>query len=111
MMPQTTLVGYEAFLEQMRQLPRKQTAFLMAVDGGGGSGKSFFTRMLQAVDSTIVVVPMDDFFFPATQQTRSDAQSETIAADFDWRRLERQLLPALRLEPGRVGGIPHRSGR
>lgn len=100
-MPKTTTVRYQTFLEQVRHLPRKQTAFIMAVDGGGGSGKSFFTKMLQAVDPNIAVVHMDDFFLPANRHTRSPVKLETIAADFDWRRLERQVLkPLADNEPG-----------
>ena len=86
---QTTPVRYDAFLEQVRRLPRNQNAFILAVDGGGGSGKSFFTKRLQAVDPAIVVVHMDDFFRPADQHARIPGEPEPVAADFDWQRLER----------------------
>jgi uridine kinase len=99
-MPQSTVVGYKAFLEELRQMPRKQKTFIMAVDGGGGSGKSFFVRRLQAADPSIAVVHMDDFFLPANQRTGYH-EPKTIAADFDWHRLEGQVLkPLAQNEPG-----------
>lgn len=103
-------------------MPPRQQTLLIAVDGGGGSGKSTFARVLQKQLPDLSIVHMDDFYLPsalrppaeAVSHTSEDAASEasfaretpfarelSFAQDFDWQRLLKQVLePLSRDEPG-----------
>jgi uridine kinase len=91
----TTIVPYQSFLAQLKQLPRKQATLLVAVDGQGGSGKSLFARMLKAFHPRLTVVQMDAFFLPPGQRPDAGENSLPIASDFDWQRLAAQVLKPL----------------
>jgi uridine kinase len=76
--------------------------FLVAIDGAGGSGKSFLADALLAELTShnvlAEVVHFDDFYLPSA--LRSAANVKPIGANFDWRRLRDQVI-----QPLRVGGV------
>lgn len=79
--------------ETLRQLPRKRGTLLVAIDGCGASGKSTFAqRMLRTLPDALVIHG-DDFYLPS--HLRQPNSGETIAADFDLRRLHQQVLEPL----------------
>lgn len=88
-------VHYRDFLAFLRQLPRRQTTLLVAVDGCGGTGKSTFARMLARHGSNVSIVEVDDFYLPTTSRPASPGTTKTIAADLDWSRLAEQVLEPL----------------
>ena len=83
---------YDSLLAELQQLPRRCMSLLVAVDGCGGSGKSTFAGRLQALDATIMVIHMDDFYLPSAQR---QANPQTIADDYDTVRLSAEVLTPL----------------
>ncbi len=82
-----------ALVSKLHQFgPRHAKALLVGVDGCGGSGKSTLARLLAAALPDACVVEMDDFFRP--RRSRQTPREE-IGGQFDWRRVERQVLAPL----------------
>jgi uridine kinase len=67
---------------------RETDKFIIAIDGPGGSGKSFFAEKLSRLLKDTEVVHFDDFYLP-----RYDP--EIIGSNFDWCRLIEQVLVPL----------------
>jgi uridine kinase len=61
---------------------------LIAIDGHGGSGKSWLAQELANRDSEICIVHFDDFYCPNVNKSVDDCN----LPQFDWHRLERELL-------------------
>lgn len=76
-------------------LPRKQSAFLLGIDGLGGSGKSVFAEALKRNRTDVTLVHMDDFFLPSAQRSLEPPRQKSIGADFDWQRVYEQVLVPL----------------
>jgi uridine kinase len=81
-----------SFCDDLKVFPRKQRTLIVGIDGCGGSGKSTFARALQNACSGVVTVHMDDFYFPSSQRQTEWSVNEPIGANFDWRRLQREVL-------------------
>ena len=79
---------------------------LVAIDGPGGSGKSFLAQSistaLTASGTPASVVQVDDFFLPSGQRPIGSVSEKPIGGDFDWPRLRNEVLDPLRRgEPAR----------
>ena len=90
-----------ALAAKIRELHGGATAVLIAIDGLGGSGKSYLAssfaeEMQTRSDSPVSVVHGDDFFLPSAQRFFRSVGEKAIGADFDWRRLREQVLEPLR---------------
>ncbi len=71
-------------------ISQNQDRFIIAIDGPGGSGKSFFAEKLCNFLKDYGIVHLDDFYLPATDP-------EIVGSNFDWHRLINQvLLPFLK---------------
>jgi uridine kinase len=91
----------------VREVRRRQSSqrrpFLIALDGGSGSGKSRVASVL-AEELGAVLVPRDDFF---AADITNDGWAERTAEDrardgINWRRLCREALePLLNGKPAR----------
>ncbi|KKC48949.1 uridine kinase [Paenibacillus sp. D9] len=69
---------------------------LIGVDGCGGSGKSTLAEALKAsCPSPVTIVHLDDFYVPPAELDRSRPESLPVGADFDWRRLKREVLDSV----------------
>ncbi|WP_050183815.1 uridine kinase family protein [Domibacillus robiginosus] len=69
---------------------KEQQTYLIAIDGGGGAGKSTLARSLQlALDSRSAIVHADDFY------QLSGKRSNEIGGSWDLKRLEEQVLKPL----------------
>ncbi len=66
-------------------ISKKQDKFIIAIDGPGGSGKSFFLEKLCSVLKIYDIVHFDDFYLP-------EYDPEIAGSNFDWRRLIDQVL-------------------
>jgi uridine kinase len=81
---------------------------LVAIDGGGGSGKSSLAKHLEArliaADVEVSIVEVDDFFLPSRHRSRGTPSEKAIGSDVDWLRLREQVLKPLRHgQPARYG--------
>lgn len=69
---------------------KENETFLVAIDGGGGAGKSTLARLLQqSLGSQASVIQADDFY------QLSSRRSTDIGGNWDLRRLEEQVLQPL----------------
>lgn len=78
-------------LKIMQNQPRKQNTLLVAIDGCGGAGKSTLASKLAELDASISIVHQDDFYL----STISLDETSDIGANFDWSRLENEILHPL----------------
>lgn len=76
---------------------KENETFLVAIDGGGGAGKSTLARLLQqSLGSQASVIQADDFY------QLSSRRSTDIGGNWDLPRLEEQVLqPLSQNEPAR----------
>lgn len=89
----------DAFVADLRRLPRRQRTLLVGIDGRGGSGKSTFARRLAAVSTDVTVVEFDDFYRPGRERAvRAAAGDSELGGNFDWRRLRDQVLQPLSVD-------------
>jgi uridine kinase len=88
--------------------------YLIGIDGYAGSGKTtFLTKLVQALQNNnlkVAVVSMDRSFWKeirtrACMESRFDPNRGSVGEDYDWRRLEAEILAPLR--DGRTAvGLP-----
>ncbi len=90
---EATLEEISAVVNAMRDT---QKLVLVAIDGGGGSGKTTFARKLGMLTNA-TVVSGDDFYRVLDEHERDklDAQSGYLQY-FDWQRLLSQVLKPIR---------------
>jgi uridine kinase len=73
---------------------------LVAIDGGGGAGKSSLAERLQEAlrlsNVPASIVEVDDFFLPSERRPPGVPRERPIGGDFDWQRLREQVLEPLR---------------
>jgi uridine kinase len=86
---------YKAVLSEVvnrvRQLSTSKQLVLIGIDGCGGSGKSTFATELSSSLESAPVIQMDDFYRPSQERTRL-TNSKPVSWQFDWQRLEREVL-------------------
>lgn len=85
-------------VESLRKKSRNQSTFLIGIDGCGGSGKSTFAQKLRDDFCDVTIVHMDDFYLPTSLITNSEPAQKSIGADFDWRRLLKEVINPLSKE-------------
>jgi uridine kinase len=76
----------------------KDRAFplLVAIDGGGGAGKSTLAASLKSVLDGVAVVHGDDFYRPLDEAVRHRlTPEEGYASLFEWQRLEAEVAVPL----------------
>ncbi len=90
------IISFKNLIALFKTLPRKQQTFLVGIDGCGGSGKSAFAKKLQLVaPPNTTIVHMDDFYLPSAQKLPRETTAQLLCANFDWQRLESQVLKML----------------
>jgi uridine kinase len=85
----------EKLIDKFNVIPRKQKTLIIGIDGGGASGKSTLAQKLQMLTEDVTVVHMDDFYKTSAERDLIDHTNE-IGANWDWRRLEIQVLSLLK---------------
>lgn len=85
--------------EILRRSTGKQTPYIVAIDGGSGSGKSTIGAHL-ALAIAAALIPFDDFYSAHVPDEDWDRRTpEQRAADcMDWRRARTEVLEPLRSE-------------
>lgn len=84
--------SFKRLASSLGEMSRKQSTLLIGIDGCGGSGKSTFAERLNVEFRHAAIVHMDDFYLPSAQITAGHPAAKAVGADFDWRRLARQVL-------------------
>ncbi|MCK1994060.1 uridine kinase [Peribacillus muralis] len=85
----------EGLITEIHLLSKKQSPYLIAIDGRGGSGKSTLASLIHAACPGSAIVHMDDFHFPSSQRIPLPPSQKQIGADYDWKRLFLQVLQPL----------------
>ncbi len=76
---------------------RQQKTWLVGIDGCGGSGKSTLANELaKDFPGVTTIVRMDDFYLPTSQHINSPPKLKPVGADFDWRRLLKEVIEPIR---------------
>jgi uridine kinase len=79
---------------QVRSLASSNQCLLIGIDGCGGSGKTTFAAELSESLHAAPIIHMDDFYKPS-QERRCTTNSLSIGCQFDWQRLEKEVLASL----------------
>lgn len=92
---------FEQLVRSFDLIPRKQSTFLIGIDGCGGAGKSTLANKFKDKYSSVTIIHMDDFYFPSSQILKANPENKPIGADFDWERLlDQVLIPLSKNEVG-----------
>ncbi len=88
-------ITFDDLTKQITSTSPKHHRRIVAIDGGGGAGKTTFATFLRKVIPDSFVVKIDDFYRPP--QLRIPLQSvEVINPNMDWDRLRMLVLEAVR---------------
>jgi len=83
----------------LASLHRTHPTLLVAVDGAGGAGKSTLADLLaqELLQAGVPceVIHFDDFYLPSAER-QIPLAAQQVGGDFDWQRLEREVLLPLR---------------
>lgn len=89
------IITFSELAKKILNLPLKHHQRLIAIDGGGGAGKTTFASCLQKAIPGSHIVKIDDFYRPPHLRTPVLSTSE-INPNFDWDRLRTLVLDAVR---------------
>ena len=85
---------FQELAKKIQNDPKKHRQQLIAIDGGGGAGKTTFASCLQKVIPESRIVKIDDFYRPPQLRTPVLSTSE-LNPNFDWDRLRTLVLDAV----------------
>jgi uridine kinase len=108
-MPDTAI----SLVAARRRSKDRGSPLLVAVDGGGGAGKSTLAASLAGAFEQLVIVHVDDFYRPMSDEIRRGLTPEAAYASlFDWQRLEREVaIPLAAGQPARFQRYDWETGR
>ena len=69
--------------------------YLIGIDGCGGAGKSSLAKRIERECPQAGIIHMDDFYLPSSQRSLLSPKHSPTGCDYDWRRLETQVLKPL----------------
>lgn len=90
----TGILTFRQLAQQIIKLPSKHHQKLIAIDGGGGSGKTTFSEILQKEIAGSFIIEIDDFYKPS-QLRVPVAPTEIINPNMDWDRFKKLVLEAV----------------
>ncbi len=70
-------------------------AFLIGIDGLGGSGKTRFAEEIKILESSIEIVHLDDFYLPSINRPASAKAKSSFGSNIDFKRVSTQLIEPL----------------
>lgn len=88
-------ITFSELANSITSSPFKHHQRLIAIDGGGGAGKTTFASCLQKAIPGSHIVKIDDFYRPPQLRTPILSTNE-INPNFDWDRLRTLVLDAVR---------------
>lgn len=91
----TNTLSFKELAQQIVSVPSKHRQRIVAIDGGGGAGKTTFASYLQEAIAGSVVVKIDDFYRPPQLRTPL-LSTKIINPNFDWDRLRTSVLEAVK---------------
>src|SRR4051812_11771434 len=72
---------------------------IIAIDGGGGAGKTIFATCMQKEIAGSFIVKIDDFYRPPQLRTPL-ISTQVINPNFDWDRFRTLVLEAVKKDKG-----------
>ena len=98
----------ERILSNVLALRRSSSTVFVAIDGPGGSGKTFLADALSCAMPRAglrsATIHTDDFFLPSARRASGEPSEKPVGSDVDWVRLRDEVLTPLRRgEPARYG--------
>lgn len=91
----TTVQTFRELAHRIISLPQKHRQRLIAIDGGGGAGKTTFAACLQKEIPGSCVVKIDDFYLPPQLRTPV-VFVDVINPNFGWDRLHKLVFEAVK---------------
>ena len=91
----TEILNFSEFAKKILETSHKHRQRIIAIDGGGGSGKTTFASYLQKEIAGSYVVKIDDFYRPPQLRTPI-VSTNVINPNFDWDRFRTLLLEAVK---------------
>jgi uridine kinase len=91
----TKMFTIDDLAKKITKTPHKYRQRIIAIDGGGGAGKTTFASYLQQAIPGSVVVKIDDFYKPPQLRTPL-LSTKIINPNFDWDRLRTSVLEAVK---------------
>jgi uridine kinase len=91
----TTRITFKEFAQQIGRVACKHRQKVIAIDGGGGAGKTTFASYLQQAIAGSTIVKIDDFYRPPQLRTPLFS-TKIINPNFDWDRLRTSVLEAVK---------------
>lgn len=89
----SSIQNFKKIAQKILATPSKHRQRLIAIDGGGGAGKTTFASYLQKEIAGSFIIKIDDFYRPP--QLRSPIVStQVINPNFDWSRFYKLVLEA-----------------
>ena len=83
--------SFKDFAERISSIKTRHTQRLIGIDGGGGSGKSTFAKLLQAEIPGSAIIHGDDFY-KGPWDKRLDHTHYEVNPYFDWDRFYTEVL-------------------
>ncbi|MEK7620469.1 MAG: hypothetical protein AAB413_04520 [Patescibacteria group bacterium] len=88
-------VSFDELAKRITSAPCKHHQRIVAIDGGGGAGKTTFASHLQQAIKGSRVIKIDDFYRPPQLRTPL-LSTKIINPNFDWDRLRTSVLEAVK---------------
>lgn len=89
----SSILTFKKLVQRILATPSKHGQRLIAIDGGGGAGKTTFASCLQKEIAGSFIIIIDDFYRPP--QLRSPlVPTQVINTNFDWSRFYKLVLEA-----------------
>ncbi len=79
--------------DRIQNQPLKNGQKIIAIDGGGGAGKSTFAKQLQAAYHNSFIIPIDHFYRPSPLR-QPVLPTDIINKNFDWDRFYTDVMDA-----------------
>lgn len=86
---------FDELAKEITSKPPKHRQRIIAIDGGGGAGKTTFANHLQKEIAGSCVVHVDDFYRPPQLRTPL-VSTNVMNPNFDWDRLRTLILEAVK---------------
>lgn len=86
---------FSELAKKIIRLPQKHRQRIIAIDGGGGAGKTTFATCLQKEIEGSFIVEIDDFYRPPQLRTPLTS-TNIINYNFDWHRFHTLVLESVK---------------